>query len=132
MKRAFRKWGCLFGIGIAVLGFTAFCFFRREYTWVMAGLFVGLFLTSASWKKIRLHLKAEKAIKEGKEEILIHYRDRNLKESQLSVIPAGADTFYFYGLLPEENDIKTFRWQGIRKAFKNGKELTRANLLESL
>ena len=132
MGKIFMKWGIFCAIGVGFLGFTAVCFLRKEYTWVFAALFIGLFLTSSSLKRIRLLKKADRAIKAGRGEIVVFYRDKNLKESEAAVIPAGADAFWFYGFLPERKDIKAFRWQGIRKVLENGRELTKDDVLKSL
>jgi glucose-6-phosphate 1-dehydrogenase len=132
MRNALIKWIVLFGAGAGALVFTAASFLWKNYSLIMAGLFIGLFLISASWKRIRLLLKAGKAIKAGQEEIVIFYQDKNLKESQNTVIPAGADNIYFYGFMHENNDIKTFRWQGIKRALENGKEITKDDILKSL
>jgi hypothetical protein len=132
MKNSFFKWGGIFVIGIGFLVFTALCYARKDYTWIMAGLFIGLFLTSSSWKRIRLLRKASEAIREGKSKIIVFYRDKNLNESQYEVIPAGADIFSFYGFMPEKNEIKTFRWQGIMRVLENEKELTKDDVLKSL
>jgi glucose-6-phosphate 1-dehydrogenase len=132
MKNSFFKWGGICVVGIGFLVFTALCYVRGNYTWIMVALFIGLFLTSTSWKRIRLLIKAVKSLKEGKEKIVVFYRDKNLNESQNEVMPAGADMFNFYGFLPEKNDIKTFRWQGIKRVLKNEKELTKDDILKSL
>jgi len=128
MKNAYIKWGILCAIGAALLVFTVFCYIRQLYTWVMAGGFLGLFLTTASWKRISLLRKAHAALREGKSKMLIFYRDKNLIESQNEVIPAGADNFSFYGFLPDKQDIKAFRWQGIKRVLENEKELTKQGL----
>jgi len=132
MKNAYIKWGILCVVGVALLVFTVFCYLRQLYTWVMAGGFIGLFLTSTSWKRIRLLRKANTAIKEGKSKLLVFYRDKNLIESQNEVIPAGADNLNFYGFLPEKQDIKAFRWQGIKRVLENEKELTKDDVMKSL
>jgi hypothetical protein len=132
MRNAYIKWGTLCAIGIALLIFTVFCYLRQLYTWVMAGGFLGLFLTTASWKRLGLLRKAFAALKEGKSKMLVFYRDKNLIESQNEIIPAGADTFSFYGFLPEKQDIKAFRWQGIKRVLENEKELTKDDIMKSL
>ena len=132
MNKAFIKWGVICALGVCLLVFTALCYIRGEYTWLFASGFLGLFLISSAWKRIKLLINAAKAIKEGRGEIEIFYRDKNLKESQDVVIPAGADTFWFYGYLPEKGDIKTFRWQGIKKVLENGKELTKDDIMKYL
>ena len=132
MNRTLLKWTILCALGFCFLLGTALCFYQKAYTWIMAFLFIGLFLASTSWKRIRLNKKAAKAIKDGKTEIVIHYKDKNLKESQSSVIPAGADASYFYGFLPERNDVKAFRWERIKRALENGTELNREGILERL
>jgi glucose-6-phosphate 1-dehydrogenase len=132
MKNTFIKWGVVFAAGAGALVFTALCFLQKNYTWVMGGLFIGLFLISSSWKRIGFLLKAGKAIKAGQKEIIVYYQDKNLIESQNAIIPAGADTFWFYGFLPEKNDIKAFRWQGIKRVLEDGKELTRDEVLKKL
>ena len=124
------KWGIFCAIGAGFLVFTAVCFLQKYYTWVFAGLFLGLFLTSSSLKRIWLLKKADKAIKAGRGEIVLFYRDKNLKESQDTVIPAGADAFWFYGFMPERNDIKAFRWQGIKRALENGRDITKDDVLK--
>ena len=132
MNKAFIKWGVVCAIGVCLLVFTALCFFREEYTWLFASGFLGLFLISSAWKRIRLLLNAAKAIKEGREKIEIFYRDKNLKESQNAVVPAGTDAFWFYGYSLEKNDIKTFRWQGIKKVLENERELSKDDILKYL
>ena len=132
MNKAFIKWGVICAIGVCLLIFTVLYFIRKEYTWIFATGFLGLFLISSAWKKIRLLGNAARAIKDGRKEIEIFYRDKNLKESQETVIPTGADAFWFYGYLPAKGDIKAFRWQGIKKALENGKELNKDDILESI
>jgi len=132
MQSAFLKWGGICAVGIGLLVFTALCYAGENYTWVMAGGFLGCFLTGASCKRIRLLKKAAKALKEGRESIVVFYRDKNLNESKNEVIPAGSDIFNFYGFLPQKNDIKAFRWQGIKKALANERELAKDDILESL
>ena len=132
MNKTLIKWSLLCAIGVCFLIITSVFFFQKAYTWVMAGLFIGLFLTSTSWKRIGLLKKAGKALMEGKAEIAIYYKDKNLQESQNKVIPAGADTSYFYGYMPEKNDIKVFRWERIQRALENGKELKKEDILERL
>ena len=130
MGKTLLKWGILCVIGAGFLAFTAICFLREEYTWIFAALFIGLFLTSSSLKRIRLLKKADRAIKAGKGEIVVFYRDKNLKESENAVIAAGADALWFYGFLSEKKDIKAFRWQGIKKVLENGRELTKDDVLK--
>jgi len=132
MKNSFLKWGGICAAGIGLLVFTALCYAGGNYTWVMVGGFSGLFLASASWKRIRLLRKALAAIKEGKNKMLVFYRDKNLVESRNEIIPAGADAFNFYGFLPEKQDIKAFRWQGIKRILENERELTKDDVLKSL
>ena len=132
MNKTLLKWTILCVLGLGFLLGTALCFYLKTYTWLMASLFIGLFLTSSSWKRIRLNVKASRAIRDGKKEIVIHYKDKNFKESQSSVIPAGADASYFYGFLPEKNDVKSFRWERIQRALENGIELNREGILERL
>ena len=132
MGKTFIKWGIFCAIGAGFLVFTAVCFLRKDYTWVFACLFIGLFLTSSSLKRIWLLKKADRAIKAGRGEIVVFYRDKNLNESENAVIPAGADNFWFYGFLPERNDIKAFRWQGIKRALENGRDITKDDVLKSL
>ena len=132
MNKALKKWALFCAIGAGVLVLTVFCYYKGLYTWIMLGLFIGLFLTSASGKRIRFLLKADKAIKAGQKEIIIFYRDKNLKESENAVIAAGADAFWFYGFLTEKKDIKMFRWQGIKRVLEDGKELTKDDLLKKL
>ena len=132
MDKAFRKWGALCAIGVGFLVFTAMCFIREEYTWIFAGALAGIFLITTSYKRIRFLKNAGRALEAGKKEIIIHYRDKNLKESRNAVIPAGADTLWFYGYLLEKKDIKAFRWQGIRQATENGKDMQKNDILEYL
>ena len=130
MNKAFIKWSVFCAIGAGLLAFSILSYIKKDYTWVFAAGFLGLFLISSAWKRIKLLVNAAKAIKEGRGEIEIFYRDKNLVESQSSVIPAGADNFWFYGYLPERGDLKTFRWQGIKKALENGKELNKDDILK--
>jgi hypothetical protein len=132
MNKGMVKWTVLCITGISFLVFAFVCYLRQTYTWVLSAAFVGCFLVSASWKKIRLLIKAGKALKAGKGALVIDYRDKNLKETQSSVIPVGADTFYFYGFSPENNAIKVFRWERIRRALDNGKEIGKDALLQSI
>jgi hypothetical protein len=132
MNKVLMKWILLCVFGAGALAFTAVCFIRKDYTWVMVGLFIGLFLVSSSWKRIRFLQKAGRAQAAGQKEIIVFYRDKNLNESQEAVIPAGADAFWFYGFLAEKKYIKAFRWQGIRKVLENGTELTKDELLKKL
>ena len=131
MKKAFIKWGAFCAVGAGLLAFSLLSFMKKDYTWVFAAGFSGLFLISSAWKKIRLLMNAAKALREGRGKIEIFYRDKNLVESQDFVIPAGADNFWFYGYLPEKGDIKTFRWQGIKKVLENERELQRDDLLNN-
>lgn len=119
-------------VGALFLAFTAFCFIMKYYTWVWAGLFIGLFLLSSSYKRIRFLLRARKAFEAGSKEIVIFYRDKNLKESQNVIMPAGADASWFYGFLLDKKDIKAFRWERIQKALEDGKELKKDGILERL
>lgn len=112
--------------------FAALCFVRNKYTWVFASGFFGLFLISSGWKRIRLLLNAKKLIRAGSKEIEIYYRDKNLKESRDIIIPAGADTLWFYGYLCEKKEIKAYQWQGIKKVLENEKELNKDDILERL
>ena len=132
MNKAFTKWGILFSVGVCLLAFTAVAYIQKNYTWIFASGFLGLFLVSSSWKRIRFLLTAKKMLEAGEKEIVIHYRDKNLKESESSVIPAGADAFWFYGYLPEKKDIKAFRWERIKKATENGIDLKKDDILERI
>ena len=132
MNKAFIKWSLLCAVGLGALVFTALCFIRKDYTWVFATGFTGVFLVSSSLKRIRFLKNAAKALEAGKGEVIIFYRDKNLKESQNAVIPAGEDTFWFYGYLPEKKDIKMFRWERIQRALANEKELKKEDILEYL
>ena len=132
MKKAFIKWGVICAIGVCLLVFTILSFIRKDFTWVFATGFLGLFLISSAWKRIRLLKNAAGAVKEGRNEIEIFYRDKNLKESQDIVIPAGADAFWFYGYLSAKGDIKAFRWQGIKKVLENERELSKDDILKYL
>ena len=132
MNKAFFKWGILCAVGAGALVFTASCFIRQDYTWVFAAGFIGVFLLSASLKRIRFLKKATKALEAGQKEVIVFYRDKNLKESQNAVIPAGADTFWFYGYLLEKKDIKMFRWERIQRALEDEKELKKEDILEYL
>jgi hypothetical protein len=131
MNKAAAKWivFCIAGAGFLVFAFV--CCLRQTYTWVLAAAFAGCFLFSASWKKLRLLAKAGRALKAGKNAIVIDYCDKNLKESRMSVIPAGADTFYFYGFSPETNAVKAFRWERIRRATCNEKEIGKDAIVEA-
>jgi hypothetical protein len=130
--KALTKWFTLGLLGIGCLIFAVACYFRQDYTWVLAAAFLGCFLTSASWKKIRLLITAGRALKAGKGSIVIFYRDKNLKETQNPVIPVGADTVYFYGFSPEKKDIKVFRWERILRALDQEKEIGKDAILQSV
>ena len=132
MDKAFKKWRAVCASGVMVLIFTVFSFLREDYTWVAGGLLVSIFLISASIKRIKFLSHADKSLKAGKKEIIIFYRDRNLKESENSVIPAGADTFWFYGFLLEKKSLKAFRWERIRRAVDNGKDMKKDDILAYL
>ena len=132
MNKAFVKWSAFCAAGAALLVFAALCFTRGQFTWVFAGGFLGLFLISSGLKRIRLLSSARKAIKAGSKEIEIFYRDKNLKESREIVIPAGADTLWFYGYLCDRKEIKAFQWQGIKKVLENDKELQKDDVLNRL
>ncbi|MDR3247894.1 MAG: hypothetical protein LBT39_03820, partial [Treponema sp.] len=108
------------------------CFSRQIYTWVLAAAFAGCFLGSAAWKKLRLLRAAVKALKAGRSEIVLIYRDANLKETHLSIVPVGADSLYFYGFSSERNDTRMFRWNRIIRAQDNEKELTKDEVLSYL
>jgi len=103
-----------------------------NFSLVVIYLFVGVFLTIASLKRIRLLLKGLKALKEGIEEISIFYKDRNQVESENTVIPAWSDHFYFYAYLAAEKEIKTYRWEGIIRVLHGGKELEKDDLLKMI
>ena len=132
MNKALLKWNVLCAIGLFILALTAVFYFLKFYIWVIGGLVVGLLLTSASWKRMDLLKRAGAALKNGKAEIIVYYLGRNLKERQSTVIPAGADTFYFYGFSPEKNDIKMFRWERIQRAIENGIEYKKEDIMERL
>jgi len=130
MDRAYKKWGILCAIGVCFLIFTAVCFIRKDYYWIFSSFFAGIFFIITAGKRIIYLKTAERALEAGKKEILVHYRDKNLNESEYTVIPAGADTFWFYGFMTGKKDIKQFRWQGIRRVAENGKNMQRNDILE--
>ena len=128
MNKILIKWGALCTIGAFLITFSLISISRGNYNLIVIYLFLGIFLVYASLKKISLLIKAIKALKEARTEITIYYRDRNQVESTNTVIPVSADMLYFYGFLPEKNDIKTFRWEGIWRALDNDKELEREEI----
>jgi len=132
MNKIFIKWGALCAIGVVLLTIAGISISRDNYNLVVIYLFLGIFLLLASLKKFHLLVQAYKVLKEGRAEITIYYRDRNQVESKNTVIPVLADMLYFYGFLPEKNDIKTFRWEGIWRALDNDKELEKEDILKRL
>jgi hypothetical protein len=129
---AVAKWIILGLMGIACIITALICYFRRYYTWVLATAFVGCFLASTAWKKVRLLRASVKAIKEGRSGIVLFYRDGNLKETQETVIPAGSDRLYFYGFSPERNDTRSFRWNRVIRAQENGKDLNQDDIVSRI
>jgi hypothetical protein len=128
--KALIKWILLLAAGLGCLALGLVSYIRRNYTWILVGFFTGCFLVSASWKKIRLLMKAGKALKAGKESVVIMYRDHNLKEYETAVIPLYADTMYFYGYALQKQDIKVFRWEKIIRVTERGAELNRETLIQ--
>jgi hypothetical protein len=129
VSSAIAKWIILGLMGIACIITALIFYFRRYYTWVLASAFVGCFLASAAWKKVRLLGASAKAIKTGRSEIILFYRDGNLKETRETVIPTGSDNTYFYGFSPERNDTRSFRWNRVIRAQENGKDLDQNDII---
>jgi hypothetical protein len=129
---ALIKWFILGLIGIACIVTALICFSRQIYTWVFAAAFVGCFLASTAWKRLRLLRAAARAVKAGRSEIMLFYRDANLKETQQTVIPAGSDDLFFYGFSPERKDIRMFRWNRMIRVQENEKDLTKDELLSRM
>ena len=132
MNKTLIKWCSLCTIGVFFFAFGLVRVFREDYNLVIIYLFVGVFLILASFKRIRLLKRGYDVLKEGKTEITVYYRDRNQVESKNAVIPVWSDAFYFYGFLTEENDIKTYRWEGIWRALENGQELEKEDIMKRL
>jgi hypothetical protein len=126
------KWIILGIIGIGCLIAALVSYSRQLYTWIFAMALVGLFLVTTAWKKLRLLRAAAKALGAGRGELVVFYRDGNLKESQLPVIPVGADSLYFYGFSRERNDTRTFQWKRIIRVTDNEKDLTQNDILSRL
>jgi hypothetical protein len=126
---ALIKWLILGLLGAACLIAALVSYFRQYYTWIFAAALVGLFLVTTAWKKLRLLGAASKALKTGRSEIIVFYRDGNLRESQQTVIPVEADSLYFYGFSPERNDTRMFRWNRIIRAQDTEKDLTQNDIL---
>jgi hypothetical protein len=132
MNKTIAKWTAVCAAGAGFLVFALVCYLRGTYDFLLASAFVGCFLFTASLKKIRLLVKAGKALEAGKGTITVDYRDKNLNDITSSVIPVGADRMYFYGYSGEKNDIKVFRWERIRRAVENGRELGKDDILRSV
>ena len=132
MNKILIKWCILCAIGAGLIIVAAISIYRENYNLVVIYLFLGIFLVLASLKRIHLIKMAYDAVKKGRPEITIFYRDRNLVESKTSIIPVWADSFYFYGYLPEKYDVKTFRWEGIWRALDNETELDKEDILKRL
>jgi len=132
MNKTLIKWSSLCIAGVSLLVFGAIRIFREDYGLVIIFLFIGVFLTLASFKRIRLLKRGYEVLKESKTEITVYYKDRNQVESKNTVIPVWADAFYFYGFLTDENDIKTYRWEGIWRALENGQELEKEDIMKRL
>ena len=124
------KWCFICAMGVCLLAAAVIRIYREDYKIVIVLLFTGVFLVYTSFKKFHLLSKAYRVLKEGKPEITVYYRDKNLVESKNTVIPAWADSFYFYGFLPEKNKVKTYRWEGIWQIVENGKELDKEDILK--
>jgi len=132
MKNTVIKWAAIGAAGICLLIFSGIRISREQYGIIIIVLFAGVLLVYSSFKKIRLLVKAHEVRKKKREEITVYYRDRNQVNSTNTVIPVWSDTFYFYGFLPEANDIKTFRWEGILQAKENGKVLEKEDILKRM
>ena len=130
MKRALLRWNVLCIIGMSFLALTALCFILKAYVWLIAGLAIGLLLTSQSWKRISLLKNAAKAIEDGTAEVEVFYKSRKQKENLYQVIPAGGDILYLYGFSQVKNDIMVFRWERIQRVVENGIELQKEDYLE--
>jgi hypothetical protein len=129
---ALIKW-IVFGIaGIGFLSAALICFFLRYYTWILAAAFVGFFLVTSAWKRLWLLRASLMAVREGREELTIFYRDGNRTESRQSVIPVGGDGLFFYGFSRKRNDTQPFRWNWIRRVLDNEKDITKEELLSRI
>jgi energy-converting hydrogenase Eha subunit G len=115
--------------GIGFISAALVCYFRQYYTWVLAAAFLGCFLSITAWKKLRLLKAAVRAVREGREEITIFYRDGNLRETGQTVVPVGADGIFFYGFSRERKDTRMFRWNRIRRVSDKGNDLTKDELI---
>jgi energy-converting hydrogenase Eha subunit G len=115
--------------GIGFITAALACYFHQYYTWVLAAAFIGCFLVITAWKKLRLLKAAVRAVREGRGEITIFYRDGNLRETGQTVVPVGADSLFFYGFSRERNDTCMFRWNRIRRVSDKGNDLTKDELL---
>jgi hypothetical protein len=129
---ALTKWFILGLAGIGFLGAAFACYFLRYYTWILAAVFVGCFLVITAGKRLWLLRASVRAVREGRREIIIFYRDGNQNESQRPVIPVGGDSLFFYGFSRERNDTHPFRWNRIRRALDDGKDLTKDELLSRI
>jgi hypothetical protein len=124
------KWVILGAAGIAFMIAALICYFSRIYSWVLASAFVGCFLVMTARKKLWLLKAAAKALRAGRSEIVVFYRDANSgKEIRRSVIPVHADSLYFYGFSTDKNATCLFRWNRMLRALDNGKELKKDDLL---
>jgi hypothetical protein len=132
IAEALVKWIILGIVGIACLIAALVSYFRHYYTWIFAAALVGIFLVTTAWKKLRLLGAAVKALKTGRSEITVFYRDANLRESQQLVIPVEADSLHFYGFSPERNDTRIFQWKRVIRVTDNGKDLTQDDILSRL
>jgi energy-converting hydrogenase Eha subunit G len=126
---AVAKWLILGAAGIGFISAALVCYFHGYYTWVLAAAFAGCFLVITAWKKLRLLKAALRAVREGRAEITIFYRDGNLRETEQTVVPVEADGLFFYGFSRERNDTCMFRWNRIRRVSDKGKDLTKDELL---
>jgi hypothetical protein len=129
---ALAKWFVLGFAGIGFFGAAFACYFFRYYTWVLVAVFAGCFLVITAGKRLWLLRASLRAVQEGRGEIVIFYRDGNQKESQQPVVPVGGDSLFFYGFSRERNDTHPFRWNRIRRASDNGKDLTKDDLLSRI
>jgi hypothetical protein len=125
----FIKWGVISGLGVLGLCAALLCYTHGLFAWVLAAAFTGFFLASAGIKKLILFRKAQKALAAGKAAVKIQYRDHNLKEYEIAVIPAGCDSLYFYGFSCEKNDIKALRWSRIIRAAAGREELSQKDII---
>jgi hypothetical protein len=127
------KWVIPGAAGLVFIIAALICCLYQAYTWVLAAAFTGCFLVLTARKKFRLLKAAAKALRSGRNEIVVWYRDANSgREIRRTVIPVYADSLYFYGFSTEKSDTCLFRWNRMIRVLDKGRELTKDDLLSRI